>query len=361
MPAEVQPDPADSAREAGLRYVNDDEPGISRRRAGKGFYYLDSRKRKITDPEILGRIRSLAIPPAWTDVWICPSANGHLQATGRDARGRKQYRYHPRWREIRDEAKYERTLAFGLALPALRARIRKDLSRKGLPRERVLAAVVRLLELSLIRIGNEEYRKENRSVGLTTMRARHAELAGSNLRFEYRAKGGKQHLVTLRSRRVARIIQQCQELPGQQLFQYVDKDATRHPVNSEDVNAYIREATGADFSAKDFRTWSGTVLAAMALRELEEVTSEAQAKKNVMQAIERVAARLGNTPAICRKCYVHPDIIEAYMEGDLARNLRAKAKQEMAARLGELPPEEAAVLALLQRRLAEEGKEKLAG
>jgi DNA topoisomerase I len=361
IPEDVQPDPAQSAREAGLRYVSDEEPGISRRKAGKGFYYVGPDQRKIQAGNTLGRIRSLAIPPAWTEVWICPSANGHLQATGRDARGRKQYRYHPRWREVRDEAKYERTIAFGMVLPALRARIEQDLSRKGLPREKVLATVVRLLELSLIRVGNEEYRKENRSFGLTTMRTRHAELTGSKLRFEFTAKGGKKHRVTLRSRRLARIIHQCQELPGQRLFQYLDKDGARHAVDSEDVNAYIREATGAEFSAKDFRTWAGTVLAAITLHELQEVTSQAEAKKNVLQAIERVAARLGNTPAICRKCYVHPGVIDAYMEGALAESLKQRAGREIAEHLSELPPEEAAVLVLLQRRLVRDAKKKAAG
>lgn len=351
VPEEVQPDPIDSAREAGLRYVNDDEPGISRRGAGKGFYYIGPDERKITDSGTLRRIRSLAIPPAWTEVWICPFPNGHLQATGRDVRGRKQYRYHPRWGEIRDESKYERTIAFGMALPALRARIEKDLSRWGLPREKVIAAVVRLLELSLIRVGNDEYQKENRSFGLTTMRAHHANLKGSKLRFEFRGKGGKQHRVTLRSKRLARVIHQCQELPGQRLFKYLDGEGKRCSVDSEDVNAYIREATGANFSAKDFRTWAGTVLAAMALRELEQVTSEAQAKKNVLRAVESVAARLGNTASICRKCYIHPGVIDAYMEGALAENLKVRASRVIARDLGQLPPEEAAVLVLLQRRL----------
>lgn len=354
LPEDVQPDPARSAKLAGLRYINDDEKGISRRKAGKGFYYIGPNRRKITDPRVLSRIRSLAIPPAWEEVWICPYPDGHLLATGRDARGRKQYRYHPDWRAIRDRSKYERTIAFGMALPALRTHLEKDLSRKRLPREKVLATLVRLLELSLIRVGNEEYRRENHSIGLTTMRDRHADLQGSKLRFEYRGKGGKRHRVTLRSRRLARIVHQCQELPGQRLFQYVDEKGTRHAVHSEDVNAYIRAATGADFSAKDFRTWSGTVLAAMALRELEEVTTHAQAKKNVLDAIEQVAARLGNTPAICRKCYIHPGVIEAYMEGELAENLKEKAGVEIAAHLADLPPEEAAVLVLLQRRLTDE-------
>lgn len=361
VPEEVQPDPADSAKEAGLRYVNDGEPGISRRKAGSGFYYLGADKRKVKDVETLRRIRSLAIPPGWREVWICPHARGHLQATGRDARGRKQYRYHHRWREIRDASKYERTIAFGLALPALRARIEEDLSRRGLPREKVLAAVVRLLELSLIRVGNEEYRKENHSFGLTTLRSRHAELKGTKLRFEFRAKGGKHHRVTLRSRRLARVIHQCQELPGQRLFQYVDEEGKRHPLDSDDVNAYIRDATGADFSAKDFRTWAGTVLAALALRELEKVTTQSQAKKNVLRAIENVAERLGNTPAICRKCYIHPGVIEAYMEGGLAENLKVRAGREITNHLGDLPPEEAAVLVLLQRRLVDAAKTAAAG
>jgi DNA topoisomerase-1 len=347
-------DPEESAEEAGLRYVTDAEPGIRRRRAGRGFSYTDSDGRRITDRKLLARLKSLAIPPAWTDVWICPSPRGHLQATGRDARGRKQYRYHPRWHAARDEVKYERMIAFGQALPAIRRRVDRDLGLSGLPRERVLAAVVRLLEKTRVRVGNEEYARENRSFGLTTLRNHHASVGESRIRFRFRGKAGKEHDVELSDRRLARIVARCQDLPGQALFTYLDTDGEPRSIGSADVNDYLREITGEDFTAKDFRTWSGTVLAAWALSELEEFDSEAQAKKNVVRAVEAVAEHLGNTPAISRKSYVHPEVIDAYLDGDVVRDARRRAEKRLSESLQELTPEEAAVLGLLRNRLANE-------
>jgi DNA topoisomerase-1 len=348
-------DATTSAREAGLRYVTDARPGIGRRGRGTGFTYIGPDGRAIRDPETLARIRSLAVPPAWTEVWICPNPRGHLQATGRDVRGRKQYRYHPRWREVRDATKYERTVAFGLALPHIRGRIEKDMARPGLPREKVLATVVALLEATLIRVGNREYAKENRSYGLTTLRDHHVAVDGPTIDFHFRGKGGKEHRVTVEDPRLARVVKRCQDVPGYELFQYFDRDGQRQTVDSSDVNDYLREISGQDFTAKDFRTWEGSVAAAWALEEFEEFDSEAQAKRNVVQAIEKVAAALGNTPAVCRKCYVHPAILEAYMEGSMLEALRRRAGR-MAESLGGLEPEEAAVLALLQHRLSLEAK-----
>jgi DNA topoisomerase-1 len=347
-------EPQESAKAAGLRYVSDDMPGIRRKPAGKGFRYVDVEGKPVRTPEVLGRIKSLVIPPAWTEVWICPIANGHLQATGRDARGRKQYRYHPRWREVRDGTKYDRMTVFGQALPALRQRIEKDLALPNLPREKVLATIVRLLETTLIRVGNEEYARQNHSFGLTTMRDKHAQIEGSTVRFEFRGKSGIRHSIHIHDRRLARIIQRCQDLPGEELFQYIDGQGTRHAIGSNDVNDYLRAITQQEFTAKDFRTWAGTVLAARALQEFEAFDSEAQAKRNVVQAIESVAKRLGNTKAVCRKCYVHPAVIDAYLDGSLLHTLTQRVKQEMAETLGELPPEEAAVLAFLQERLTRE-------
>jgi DNA topoisomerase-1 len=347
-------DPVESAKQAGLRYVSDDGPGIRRRRAGSGFSYLDPDGERITDLDTLRRIRSLAVPPAWTDVWISPHPRGHIQATGRDARGRKQYRYHPRWREVRDETKYERMVAFGASLPAIRKRLNKDLSRRGLPREKVLATVVRLLEMSLIRVGNEEYARDNRSFGLTTMRDRHVDVDGSNLRFHFTGKSGKRHQVGVTDRRLARIVERCQDLPGQTLFQYVDDEGERHPVDSDDVNEYLRDISGQDFTAKDFRTWAGTVLAAWALKDLEAFDSEAQAKRNIVEAVEQVAGYLGNTPAVCRKCYVHPEILDSYLDGSMLKTLKGRADEKLSGDIGSLRPVEAAVLGLLERRLTKE-------
>ena len=344
-------DPVESARVAGLRYVDDDRPGIRRRRAGRGFIYFDEDGRRVRDGETLARIKRLAIPPAWRDVWICPLAHGHLQASGRDARGRKQYRYHARWRAVRDETKYARMLAFAAALPAVRRRVDEDLKRPGLPREKVLAAVVRLLETTLIRVGNEEYARANRSFGLTTMRARHVDIDGATLTFEFRGKGGRQHRVDINDRRLARIVGRCQELPGQELFQYLDADGERRTVDSGDVNAYLREVIGEDFTAKDFRTWAGTVLAALALAEVERFDSQSQAKRHVVRAVEQVAQCLGNTPAICRKSYIHPAVIETYLKGDgaLGSLLDGRAPESV----HDLRSEESSVLTLLRDRLKE--------
>jgi len=348
-------DPVVSARVVGLRHVSDEAPGITRERSGKNFRYRKDGK-LVRDAETLKRIRSLVIPPAWTDVWICPHPNGHLQATGRDDRRRKQFRYHPRWREIRDETKYARMVVFARALPKIRRRVQKDMSLPGMPREKVLATVVRLLEVSLIRIGNDEYARENDSFGLTTLRNKHVDVRGSELRFHFRGKAGKWHNVDIRDRHIAKIVERCQELPGQELFQFVADDGTRRDVRSEDVNEYLREISGQDFSAKDFRTWAGTVLAARALREFEKFETKAQAKKNIVAAIESVAGKLGNTPAVCKKCYIHPHVIDSYLEGTLVEMLKPRAEKTMAKSLRGLPVEESAVLGLLQRRLTIEQK-----
>ena len=307
------------ARDAGLRYVNDESPGIRRLKSGRSFRYVNSDGRAVRDPETLARIKALVIPPAWTEVWICPRADGHIQATGRDDRGRKQYRYHARWRSVRDEAKYGRTLAFGRAMSKIRRTTARDLKLPGLPRRKVLAAVVRLLETTLIRIGNDEYARDNHSFGLTTMRDRHATVQGATLEFRFRGKSGIHHTVAIDDRRLAQVVRRCQELPGQELLQYIDEEGEARDVGSDDVNAYLREITGEEFTAKDFRTWAGTVLAMIALQEFEAFDSQVQAKKNIVRAIESVASRLGNTPSVCRKCYVHPGVLDAYLEGDDAR------------------------------------------
>jgi len=349
------PEPLESAREAGLRYVSDEKPGIRRRRSGSGFRYVRPDGSAVEDEPTLGRIKSLVIPPAWTDVWITTDPRGHIQATGRDAKGRKQYRYHPRWRAVRDETKYGRMLAFGAALPTIRARVDADLRRQGLPREKVLATVVRLLEATLIRVGNEEYARENRSYGLTTLRNRHVDVHGTELRFEFRGKSGKDHRVSLRDRRLAGVIRRLQELPGQEVFQYVDEEGVRHTVDSDDVNAYLREIAGQDFSAKDFRTWAGTILCAVALRELKACASESEAKRNVAQVVKSVAQQLGNTPAVCRACYVHPTVIEAYFESHdrdpLAEALAHTLDRATDSTDADLSDDEQAVMRLLRRRL----------
>lgn len=347
--------PQESARAGGLHYVSDEIPGFRRVRNGRGFRYLNRKGKEIRNAKDLARIQALAIPPAWTEVWICPSAHGHLQATGRDARGRKQHRYHAQWRQVRDETKYARLLAFAKALPKIRKRVARDLKLPGLSRHRILATIVKLLEVSLIRVGNEEYARHNRSFGLTTMRDRHVEVNGAKVHFRFRGKSRKEHSIAIEDPRLARIVRHCQELPGQELFQYVDADGRRQDVKSEDVNQYLREITGADFTAKDFRTWAGTVLAAVALKEFEKFDSQAQAKKNVVRAVENVAQRLGNTPAVCRKGYVHPAIIESYFEGTMVRSLRQRAEEQIRKSLPQLRPEEAAVLAMLQQRLAMTG------
>jgi DNA topoisomerase-1 len=349
--AAVVDDPVASAKAASLRYASDNTPGIKRRKSGKGFIYVDSDGKLIRDRAEIGRIRALAIPPAWKDVWICPIPNGHLQATGRDAKGRKQHRYHPRWREIRDENKYGRIITFAKFLPRIRKKVNRDLALPGLPRQKVLATVVRLLETTFIRVGNEEYARQNRSYGLATLRDHHVDISGSNVRFEFRGKSGVEHAVDLNDRRIAQIIKRCQDLPGYELFQYIGEDGERHSIDSTDVNDYLREIAGADFSTKDFRTWAGTVLAARALREFQGFDSEVQAKRNIVQAIESVAKKLGNTKAVCRKCYIHPAVINAYTDGSLLAALRRRVEKELKESLHRLNPEEAAVVALLQQQL----------
>ncbi len=347
-------DPKFSAKAVGLRYVSDNAPGIRRKRNGSGFTYVAPDGKTIRNVSELNRIKSLGIPPAWTDVWICTDENGHLQAVGRDAKGRKQYRYHKRWREVRDETKYTRMLLFAKALPKIRKQLRRDLKLPELSRRKVLATVVRLLEVSLIRVGNEEYAKQNGSFGLTTMRDHHVKVNGSKVHFRFRGKSGKDHEIKVEDKHLARIVKKCQDLPGQELFQYIDRDGQQQKINSEDVNEYLREITGQDFTAKDFRTWAGTVLAAMALQEFEECTSNRQAKRNITRAIESVAQRLGNTPAICRKCYIHPAIFDSYIDGTMVETLKQRAEMEFTTGLRKLRSEEAAVLALLQKRLAEQ-------
>lgn len=350
----VYVDPEESARAAGLRYVSDDMPGIRRRKKGKGFTFLDVRGSTVKDPRVLERIRKLAIPPAWTDVWICPTANGHLQATGRDARGRKQYRYHADWRNVRDETKFGRMIAFGEALPKIRERVEQDLSLRGLPRAKVVATVVRLLETTLIRVGNREYARQNGSFGLTTLRDGHVDVDGSTLRFEFRGKSGKDHAVEIKDRRVARIVKQCRDLPGQTLFQYLDDAQERQKITSEDVNAYLKETTGEDFTAKDFRTWGGTVLALSALLEAGMCESEKEANKVVVSTVKRVAEELGNRPAICRKYYIHPVVLETFVAGKLEETLEGAVEDspEEDASGGGLRALEAQVLALLRGQAA---------
>jgi len=348
-----------SAKAAGLVYTCDDKPGIRRIGPGKRARYVDARNKPVRDPDELRRIRALVIPPAWTNVWICSDPRGHLQATGRDARGRKQYRYHPKWRQVRDTTKYGRMIAFGRALPLIRRRTDADLRKAGLPREKVLAAVVKLLEKTFIRVGNEEYARENRSFGLTTMRDGHVRVAGSTVRFIFRGKSGVDHELALDDRRLAKIVKQCRDLPGQELFQYRDENGAVVDIGSGDVNAYLKDITGQDFTSKDFRTWAGTVLAAQLLRDFEQVDSGARAKKNVVAAIEQVAKRLGNTKAVCRKCYVHPAVIDAYLDGSMMKTVAQRA-QRTARAVGKLTAAEAAVLGLLQRRLASKPSAKTA-
>jgi DNA topoisomerase I len=348
---EIAPDPVEVAEEAGLRYVSDEQPGYTRKRKGDDFEYFDAEGKRIRDETRLLRIKRIGIPPAYTDVWICPSANGHIQATGRDARGRKQYRYHERWRAVRDENKYDRMVVFGRALPKIRRRVKRDLKRRGLPREKVLATVVQLLERTFIRVGNEEYAKENKSFGLTTMRNRHVDVTATKLKFSFRGKSGIQHEVDVTDRRLAKIIRQLQDLPGQEVFQYLNDREERRKVSSEDVNEYLREITGEDFTAKDFRTWAGTVLAAMALNAQEAFENKTQAKKNIKDAIAAVAKILGNTPAVCRKCYVHPAVLETYLGGAMIYGLKQKTEETLERKLDDLRSEEAAVMSFLQERL----------
>jgi DNA topoisomerase-1 len=351
---ELVTDPVESAQDAGLRYVNDSKPGIKRKRQGKDFRYICPDGRPLKDHNELIRVKRLGIPPAWTDVWICPFSNGHLQATGRDARGRKQYRYHSRWREVRDATKYDRMIAFGEALPAIRRRVERDLKQAGLPRTKVLATVVRLLETTLIRVGNDEYAKENRSYGLTTMRNRHLKVRGPKMSFEFRGKSGRQHRIDVEDRYLAKIVMRCRDLPGQEIFAYVDEEGKPQDVTSGDVNDYLREITGQEFTAKDFRTWAGTKLAAIALQEFEQFQTPKEAKRNIKTAVEAVAKMIGNTPTICRKCYIHPAVMDAYLGGTLAETLRQRARAKLASSLHKLKPEEAAVMMLIHDRLTDQ-------
>lgn len=350
----IDPQLRAAAKAAKLRYVTDRTRGIARVRTPSGFEYRDPHGSKVKDEDTLTRIRKLAIPPAYEHVWICPYPNGHLQAVGRDARGRKQYRYHARWREVRDENKYGKMLLFGRVLPKIRAQVERDLGRSGLSREKVLAAIVRLLETTLMRVGNEEYAKSNKSYGLTTLRNRHVKIGnGSRIRFDFRGKHGSEHHIDLRNKRLASIVRCCQELPGQELFQYLDEDDVPRAVTSDDVNDYLREITGEDITAKDFRTWAATNLAALALRELEQFDSQTKAKRNMVQAVEAVSKMLGNTPAICRKCYIHPAIFDGYLDGSLLQALKRRADEKLADPGSGMKAEEAAVTAFLSRQLAQ--------
>jgi DNA topoisomerase I len=345
---------AESARAAGLRYTTDTKPGITRTKAGKAFRYYSPEGRRITAAEELGRIRALVIPPAWQNVWICPDPRGHLQATGRDARGRKQYRYHTKWRQVRDETKYDRMIGFALALPRIRQHTSRDMRRPGLPRDKVLATVVQLLERTLIRVGNDEYARSNRSFGLTTLRDGHVDVRAGRVRFTFRGKSGVEHEVDLDDRRLARLVKACRDIPGYDLFQYFDEKGQRCTVGSADVNAYLKNITGEDYTSKDFRTWAGTVLAAQMLRDIGASTTQAENKKNIVSAVESVAKKLGNTKAVCRKSYIHPAIFDAYVDGSMTRTVLQRAKR---ARAHALSAGESAVLALLQRRMTRQRRQ----
>src|SRR5689334_10114277 len=316
-----------TAKAAGLRYVKDRIAGIQRMRSGQTFRYVGPDGKAVRDAQTLARIRSLVVPPAWTDVWICPYENGHIQVTARDARGRKQYRYHARWREVRDETKYEKLAAFGRALPLIRRKVDSDLALPGLPREKVLAAAVRLLESTFMRVGNEKYVRHNGSFGLTTLRDQHVQIKGPRIKFKFRGKSGKHHDIELDDHRLARIIRRCRDLPGYELFQYLDDNSEPRILDSADVDEYLRTLTGQDYTAKDFRTWAGTLLATMALQEFESFESATQAKKNIVRAIEAVASQLCNTPTICRKCYIHPHVINSYHDGTMVRALKRRAEK----------------------------------
>jgi DNA topoisomerase-1 len=346
-PAAPDLDPVESAEAAGLRYVTDAAPGIARRKNGASFAYVDAKGARIRDAATIARVKALAIPPAWTAVWICADARGHLQATGRDARGRKQYRYHARYRRIREETKFGRMIEFAQALPKIRKRVAADLRRDALPREKVLATIVRLLDTTFIRVGNDEYATQNGSYGLTTMRNKHVEVRGARVRFEFKGKSGKTHSVDYEDARVAKIVRRCKELPGYELFRYVGDDGELRSVDSSDVNDYLREVSGTDFTAKDFRTWGGTVLAACALRGTGAANDERETKSNIARAVEQVAAQLGNTPAVCRKSYVHPAVLDAYTSGVL---LEAAAVAPVPQRASAtLRADERAVLQLLRK------------
>jgi DNA topoisomerase-1 len=348
-------DPITFARAAGLRYVYDSKPGITRRGSGKTFRYTGTDGKPVRDTQILLRIKSIVIPPAWTDVWICPIPNGHLQATGRDARGRKQSRYHPAWRTTRDDAKYQHMIAFGAALPAIRTHVAHDLALPGLPREKVLATILRLMETTYIRVGNEAYARENHSYGLTTLRRRHVTIDGASLTFRFKGKSGVTHSINLSDRRLARIVKACHDTPGYELFDYLDHDGNPHAIGSTDVNAYLDAITPSNshFTAKDFRTWAGTVLACTLLRacEARDSPTQSQLKKDIVTAIKSVSQRLGNTPSVCRKCYVHPAILESYLSNSMPMLLKKLPPSQTTATHG-LLPDELAMLHLLQKQLS---------
>jgi DNA topoisomerase-1 len=352
------PSPKEEAKKAGLRHTSDSRPGIRRKKSGGGFLYQDAAGRRIRDRNTLIRLKRLAIPPAWREVWICPHADGHLQATGRDARGRKQYRYHEDWRAERDSTKYDKMIAFGHALPKIRRRVQRDLGRPGLPREKVLATVTRLLETTLIRVGSDEYARTNGSFGLTTLRNHHVRSQGAKFTFSFRGKSGKSHVIDVENPRLAKIVRRCRDLPGQELFAYLDESGQAVDVTSSDVNAYLQEITGEPFTAKDFRTWAGTVLAAQALQEFDKFSSQAEAKRNMLRAIEAVARTLGNTPAICRKSYIHPVILDTYLDGSLVDRLQKVLESKLSHALRRLRPAEAAVMMLLQQTLRKRASAK---
>ena len=339
------------ARSQGLRYVTDAKPGFTRKRYGKHFHFFDTRGERIRDEAVIARIRKLAIPPAYTKVWICPHANGHMQATGLDAKGRKQYRYHAEWRNLRDASKFSHILAFGDFLPKLRTVTAEHMSQRGLSREKVLATVVTLLERTLIRVGNDEYARTNKSYGLTTLRHNHVDVSGHTIRFRFKGKSGKEWNLKLADRRIARVVRACADIDGQELFKYIDDNGQVRDVTSGDVNAYLKSITGEAFSAKNFRTWTGTVLAAMALQDYAVYDTEAQAKKNVVAAIERVSKKLGNTPTVCRKSYIHPQVIDAYMDGSLVEQISGEIDKAFRAQYEQLTPEEILILAFLKQRL----------
>lgn len=347
MAIELLIDPEEAAEAACLHYVNDDGPGYTRKRRGRGFAYYDVEGVLIHVPAERERLEALVIPPAWSQVWICPEPEGHILATGRDERGRKQYIYHPRWVEVRNETKFNKMLLFGEALPGIRERVDQDLRRRGLPRERVVALMVRLLDRTLIRVGNVEYARSNHSFGLTTLQMEHVEVDGAKLHFEFLGKSKKWHRIELKDQRAARVIRQCQELPGQELFQYLDEEGQRCSVGSDDINAYLREVTGEAFSAKDFRTWGGTVCVLQNLREMGGAENKTEVKKNITEAIRKAAKQLGNTTTVCRKYYVHPAVLEAYEDGSL---FEIWEESEAA---GWLEPDELALMGLLRERIEE--------
>jgi DNA topoisomerase-1 len=342
-----------SAESVGLGYVTDSGPGIRRKRVGKGFGYIGANGKPVRNRQALRRFKTLAIPPAWIDVWICANPNGHIQVTARDAKGRKQYRYHRRWRTARAETKYNKMIAFGKALPLIRKQVERDVSLRGLPRAKVLATIVRLLETTCIRVGNEEYARANDSFGLTTMRDWHVEVSGSNLRFRFRGKNGKDRAIDITDSRLARVVKSCQEIPGYDLFQYIDEYGQYRTVNSTDVNAYLREITGQEFTAKDFRTWAGTVLAVLTLYESGECDSDTKSKKNVSRAIKTVAEQLGNTPTVCREYYVHPGVIDAYLNGSLPEVVQRRAEKIPKNSRHKVNPKEANIVPLLKKCLTQ--------